>query len=362
MVRNHSYSRKNSVLLLFLLSVFSFFTSTTICSTTNLVTESKKINNYIKNSESSLKQETKVKERLNHIPLDIKERTSDQKDFLTSTQGLSEVHQDSSFSDYIKSEVSGDQNLSTDLGYSTFSLFIAGFGDKSFFISTIASVNYNKWVSVLGSFIGLVMMGILSLFLGIEISQFIPLWVIDFAGSTLFIIMGIKMIIDALDTSEDEHFMKKKEENNEQKNIDIEKILNYKKCDYHMPKEYDEADEETKNCTLEKSQDDIRRLNEGIIFDIGCSTDEEEVLKQSSTILQKEFEDQFNYNKMLFEKSDNNKMNNSNKSENNKFYIKSEDTKNYVNHELLDNVKNLSKSNIIIKFNFFFLIILISIH
>jgi hypothetical protein len=90
---------------------------------------------------------------------------------------------------------------------SCFSVFISGFGDKTFFISTIASITYNKWISALASLFGLIIMGVFSLVLGIEISEFIPLYLINIISSLLFIFMGLAMIYEAV-TSENEEELK----------------------------------------------------------------------------------------------------------------------------------------------------------
>lgn len=181
----------------------------------------------------------------------------------------------------------------------TVTFFIAGFGDKSFFIATIASIRYNKIVCILASFLSLVLMGIFSVFLGIEISAFVAPWIIDLFSSILFILMGVKMIIEGIETSEDLHFMKL---NEDEKTITkaSEKLLNEENNNKNIN---DKINEQNKNFLDEKENGDVtissketavESQNEKLIFEISSNYEEEELIKsKTSKKLERQFEKDF---------------------------------------------------------------------
>jgi len=186
-----------------------------------------------------------------------------------------------------------DKETTNGLIYDTFSLYLSGFGDKTFFISTIACVNYNKWISALGTFIGLLIMGILSLYLGLEISQYVPLYVIDVASSILFILMGLHMIYEAY---YEEEAPEKQNSNEKKKEIDNGIDKNVKQVNKYLNEENNTENENENEINREE---EIRKLNEEIVFEIAGTTDEEEAYRNSNDVLQNDFESRFNYNKAL---------------------------------------------------------------
>lgn len=199
---------------------------------------------------------------------------------------------------------------SESLWSSTISLFISGFGDKSFFVSTIASVNYNKFIAAFASFVALLFMGIISLILGIEISQFCPLYVINLVSSLLFVGMGVKMIIDGLNTAEDEHFIKinKENENEVKENKEITKFIDNK--DKLRKKNYkNEAEGEYTSNNSFCSTIITSNNSETIIFEIAGTTDEEEVISKSNNKLQNEFEKNYKDNEIYFKQLNNEETN-----------------------------------------------------
>lgn len=199
---------------------------------------------------------------------------------------------------------------SESLWSSTISLFISGFGDKSFFVSTIASVNYNKFIAAFASFVALLFMGIISLILGIEISQFCPLYVINLVSSLLFVGMGVKMIIDGLNTAEDEHFIKinKENENEVKENKEITKFIDNK--DKLRKKNYkNEAEGEYTSNNSPCSTIITSNNSETIIFEIAGTTDEEEVISKSNNKLQNEFEKNYKDNEIYFKQLNNEETN-----------------------------------------------------
>lgn len=183
----------------------------------------------------------------------------------------------------------------------TVTFFISGFGDKSFFVSTIASIKYNKIVCIFASFFALVFMGILSTFLGIEISAFISPWVIDLFSSILFIFMGIKMIIEGIETPEDAHFMKLNEDCNTNTKAS-EKLFNeeIKKNDeinnnMHEKNKKFLDQKENGDTTISSKETAIETLDEKLLFEISSNSGEEEELIKSKTSkkLEKQFEKDF---------------------------------------------------------------------
>ena len=247
---NHRFSTKNTVLFIYFLVFFSGFSSVL------------NINNSMKVKEngllSSFQRDSKMtKDVKNIIQEEAKSINFMKKEFSNPVLEKQQKPEDKKI-----------ENLDTSsIASSAFSIFISGFGDKSFFISTIASVSYNKVISTLGSFTGLVIMGIISMFMGFEVSQFVPLYVIDVVSSVLFLLMGIKMIIEAVETSEDEHFIK------------LTKAEITKNVENYINENENENKQEEK-----------------ILFEICGTTDDEKVKSSSHEKLQKEFEQNFENN------------------------------------------------------------------
>ncbi len=76
---------------------------------------------------------------------------------------------------------------------------ISGFGDKSFFVTTVACLSFNNFTVMIASFFALTLMGIISIFVGIEATKLIPGYVINLISVSLFLIMGIKMMLEGLE-------------------------------------------------------------------------------------------------------------------------------------------------------------------
>lgn len=93
-------------------------------------------------------------------------------------------------------------NLSHNECYQAFSatstIFLAGLGDKSFLITTVMATKYNKNIVLISASTSLIIMGIISVQLGLTIPKFIPLYWIDIIAIVLFLLIGIKMLFDGI--------------------------------------------------------------------------------------------------------------------------------------------------------------------
>ena len=114
-------------------------------------------------------------------------------------------------------------------------LTLSGFGDKSFFVTTVASISFNNWTVAIASFFALSIMGLISVFLGVEATKFIPAVAINLISVSLFLLMGIKMMLEGLEMNEN------KKEDSLEESIDNdsngccdekEKIINEKKAHF----------------------------------------------------------------------------------------------------------------------------------
>lgn len=162
----------------------------------------------------------------------------------------------------VKEEIIKDASFNS-LASSCFSVFISGFGDKTFFISTIASISYNKWISAFASLSGLIIMGVISLVLGIEISEFIPLNVINIISSLIFIMMGLGMIYEAVYCEVDK---------------EIIQISN--------------KDDDEKTCLKDENTEANTKIEEVTIFETFGSSDDEALKLQSKIKLEAKFENE----------------------------------------------------------------------
>lgn len=72
-----------------------------------------------------------------------------------------------------------------------FTIFFSGFGDKSFFVTTLMAMKYGKLLVFLACTIALNFMGVLSVLMGLEINKFISPTVIDIIAIAIFLFTGI---------------------------------------------------------------------------------------------------------------------------------------------------------------------------
>jgi putative Ca2+/H+ antiporter (TMEM165/GDT1 family) len=80
----------------------------------------------------------------------------------------------------------------------TSTIFIAGFGDKSFLITAVMATKYNKNLVLLSATSSLILMGIISVQLGLAIPKYVPTYWIDVIAIIIFLILGLKMILDGI--------------------------------------------------------------------------------------------------------------------------------------------------------------------
>lgn len=101
---------------------------------------------------------------------------------------------------------------------SLLTVLLSGFGDKSFFVTTVICFSYNISTVILASFTALTTVGIISICLEKELEKYIPLYIIDIISIALFLIMGVKMMMEGLELEEEKKGKLKK-----MKRDDVEK-------------------------------------------------------------------------------------------------------------------------------------------
>jgi putative Ca2+/H+ antiporter (TMEM165/GDT1 family) len=76
-------------------------------------------------------------------------------------------------------------------------VFLSGFGDKSFLLTALMAVKYNKLYVFIPAASALILMGYLSIQMGVIIPNYIPTWCIDIVATFTFIILGIVLILQS---------------------------------------------------------------------------------------------------------------------------------------------------------------------
>lgn len=91
-------------------------------------------------------------------------------------------------------------------------IFLSGLFDRSFFITAFMAVKYSKLLVLTSASLALSLVGILSVFLGLAITTYIPpLW-IDIFAIVLFLFFGIKMLIESYNIPKNKDLIKLQEE------------------------------------------------------------------------------------------------------------------------------------------------------
>ena len=84
-------------------------------------------------------------------------------------------------------------------------IFISGLFDRSFFVTALLAIKYSKCLVIVAAVLALSTVGVFSVFLGITINKYIDVIWIDFFSSFLFIMFGIKMIVEGLQMDKSEN-------------------------------------------------------------------------------------------------------------------------------------------------------------
>jgi putative Ca2+/H+ antiporter (TMEM165/GDT1 family) len=112
----------------------------------------------------------------------------------------------------------------------TTTLFFSSLFDRSFFIIAFMAIRYSKMAVLISATLALSSMGLLSVLLGVEITQNIPTFWIDTCAVLLFFFFGFKMIIEGLYMPKtDEIIIDKIEEEHKQQLVigtDVENVGN----------------------------------------------------------------------------------------------------------------------------------------
>jgi len=84
-------------------------------------------------------------------------------------------------------------------------IIISGLFDRSFFVTALLAIKYSKCFVIVAAVTALSTVGVFSVFLGITINKYIDVIWIDFFSSFLFIMFGIKMIVEGFQMEKSEN-------------------------------------------------------------------------------------------------------------------------------------------------------------
>jgi Ca2+/H+ antiporter, TMEM165/GDT1 family len=77
-------------------------------------------------------------------------------------------------------------------------------GDKTFLIAALMAMRHDRWVVFSAAFSALITMTVLSALLGHAVPTLIPKWLTNFLAAALFLVFGVKMLMEARKMSPDE--------------------------------------------------------------------------------------------------------------------------------------------------------------
>lgn len=78
----------------------------------------------------------------------------------------------------------------------TGTIFVSGIGDKSFFITAVMATKYSKLFVFISAVSSLTLMGYISVQMGLTLPNYVSSYWIDITAVIIFIVIGLKMIID----------------------------------------------------------------------------------------------------------------------------------------------------------------------
>jgi putative Ca2+/H+ antiporter (TMEM165/GDT1 family) len=70
-------------------------------------------------------------------------------------------------------------------------------GDKTFLVAALMAMRHDRWVVFSAAFSALITMTVLSAFLGHAVPSLIPKWLTNFLAAALFLVFGVKMVLEA---------------------------------------------------------------------------------------------------------------------------------------------------------------------
>ena len=85
-----------------------------------------------------------------------------------------------------------------ELSNNVYSSFISGLKSQAFFVTTIASLTFNKWAVNIPSLIAYFIVCVTSIIVNVELNKYIPGFIVDMSSGFLFIIVGSKLINEGL--------------------------------------------------------------------------------------------------------------------------------------------------------------------
>ncbi len=91
-----------------------------------------------------------------------------------------------------------NKNKFYEVSSATGTIFLAGFGDKSFLITTVLATKYSKLTVFISASSSLVLMGYVSVQMGLILPDLVPTCWIDIIAVLIFLVLGTKILVDGL--------------------------------------------------------------------------------------------------------------------------------------------------------------------
>jgi len=110
------------------------------------------------------------------------------------------------------------ENNFLNISKASLTIFLSGLFDKSFFITTFMAMKHSKWIVMISATFSLTSIGIIAVYLGVTINQYVSVIWIDSLSVFLFLSFGVHMIYEGIYMKEED-----KTENKILKNPSLEK-------------------------------------------------------------------------------------------------------------------------------------------
>ena len=82
-------------------------------------------------------------------------------------------------------------------------IVISELGDKTFLVAALMAMKHDRWVVFTGAFVALALMSVLSALLGHTMPALLPRWVTQTLACGLFVVFGVKMLLEAREMDAD---------------------------------------------------------------------------------------------------------------------------------------------------------------
>jgi len=143
------------------------------------------------------------------------------------------------------------KNNLDNISKATTTIFLSGLFDKSFFITAFMAMKYSKCIVMFSATLSLSLIGIISVYLGLTINQYISVFWIDSLAVILFLIFGSHMIYEGLSMNEEY-----------QTELDIPEKINENEINKNEDEETGLINDKQKSDTLKKDIDEQIKTND----------------------------------------------------------------------------------------------------